>query len=74
VCLYISDVDSATGVSSDWAKGVAGVKYSIAIELRKYRDTGFLQPRSEIIPTSQEMWAGIRRMVLDVKSDYAWMA
>lgn len=49
-----------TGASDDWAKGVAGIKYSYTVELRDHGQYGFLLPASQIIPTAKEIWAGIR--------------
>ncbi|KAK0089529.1 hypothetical protein PV325_006862 [Microctonus aethiopoides] len=49
-----------TGASDDWAKGVAGIKYSYTLELRDRGTYGFLLPASQIIPTARETWAGVR--------------
>ncbi|XP_034947401.1 carboxypeptidase B-like [Chelonus insularis] len=49
-----------TGASDDWAKGVAGIKYSYTVELRDRGDYGFLLPAAQILPTARETWAGIR--------------
>lgn len=48
------------GGSADWAKSVAGIKYSYLIELRDNGDRGFLLPENEIVPTGTENWAGIK--------------
>jgi len=69
----VYNADAATGGSYDWAKGVAGVKYSFTIELRDLGSYGFLLPRSQIIPTGQETWAGVQKMALEVKMDECWM-
>jgi carboxypeptidase A4 len=45
---------------------VAGGEYSIAFELRSYRDTGFVLPPRFIRPTGEEMWAGIRYLLLNM--------
>ncbi|XP_014275318.3 carboxypeptidase B [Halyomorpha halys] len=42
----------ASGVSDDWAKGVARVKYSYTIELRDIGRYGFMLPPEEIIHTA----------------------
>lgn len=47
----------------DWAKGVAGIKYSFIIELRDTGRFGFLLPETEIIPTASETFAGISAVV-----------
>nr|XP_031827673.1 carboxypeptidase B-like [Nomia melanderi] len=49
-----------SGASDDWAKGVAGIKYAYTLELRDRGTYGFLLPASQIVPTSREIWAGIR--------------
>merc|ERR1719158_270023 len=48
---------TASGTSLDWALGVAGVPYVYSIELRDTGHYGFLLPPSQIIPTSEEVWA-----------------
>ncbi|KFD57845.1 hypothetical protein M514_01078 [Trichuris suis] len=68
-CLFVEYVkrdcslaDPASGGSEDWAKGVAGIKYSYLLELRPHKDSpqGFLLDESEIMPTGKETWEGIR--------------
>ncbi|XP_015609902.1 carboxypeptidase B [Cephus cinctus] len=49
-----------SGGSDDWAKGVAGIKYSYTVELRDRGTYGFLLPATQIVPTARETWAGIR--------------
>ncbi|XP_043283994.1 carboxypeptidase B-like [Venturia canescens] len=51
-----------SGASDDWAKGVAGIKYSYTLELRDRGTYGFLLPATQIIPTARETWAGIRTL------------
>ncbi|XP_049799617.1 carboxypeptidase B-like [Schistocerca nitens] len=51
------------GCSEDWAKGVAGIKYAYAVELRDRADFGFLLPASQIIPTGRETFAAIKAAV-----------
>jgi len=49
------------GSSRDWAKGEGGFKYVYTIELRPASaNPGFILPPAQIIPTSQETWAGIQ--------------
>lgn len=50
------------GGSADWAKAVAGIKYSYLIELRDTGIHGFQLPVEEIIPTGKESWAGVREI------------
>jgi len=49
----------ASGTSQDWAKGVSGVNYSYTIEIRGAGERGIILPSKQIIPTSEETWAGI---------------
>lgn len=54
--------DAAAGGSDDWAKGVAGIKYSYTVELRDSGWHGFVVPADEIDDSGEEMWAGIKEM------------
>jgi len=65
--------DAATGGSYDWAKGVAGVKYSYTVELRDTGDFGFLLPRSQIVPTGDETWAALKAAVEEMELDECWV-
>jgi len=47
------------GSTQDWAKGVAGIKYSYTIELRDAGERGMILPAKHIIPTGEETWAGV---------------
>jgi len=49
---------SAAGGSDDFAKGVAGIKYSYTLELRDTGRYGFQLPTSQIQPASEEFFAG----------------
>jgi carboxypeptidase A2 len=53
---------AAAGASDDWAKGEVGTKFSYTMELRpsNTNPSGFVQPASQIIPTAEETWAGIK--------------
>ncbi|XP_002731440.1 carboxypeptidase B-like [Saccoglossus kowalevskii] len=51
--LYVS-----SGSAIDWAYGVANIKYSYTLELRDEGSYGFLLPEDQIIPTSEETYAG----------------
>ena len=48
--------DPASGLTMEYAKGVAGIKYSVTPELR---GNGFDPPNSEIEPSFQETWNGV---------------
>lgn len=53
----------APGGSDDFAYAMANVKLSYTIELAEQNYSGFLLPAEEIVPTGQEMAAGIAAMV-----------
>ena len=52
----------------DWAKGVAGIKYSYAAELRDRGLYGFLLPESEIYEQGEEIWRAMRGMLEEIES------
>ena len=53
--------DAASGSSMDWALE-AGIKYSLAAELRDTGEYGFLLPVEQVKPVGRETWLGIREM------------
>ncbi|KAI5633070.1 zinc carboxypeptidase domain-containing protein [Phthorimaea operculella] len=54
----------ASGMSHDWAKARAGIKYAYHVDMRdSFGPYGFLLPGSQIVPTAKETWQGIRAMV-----------
>ncbi|KAJ2952784.1 hypothetical protein O0L34_g7144 [Tuta absoluta] len=54
----------ASGMSHDWAKARAGIKYAYHVDLRdSFGPYGFLLPGSQIVPTAKETWQGVRAMV-----------
>jgi len=61
---------AAAGGSFDWAKGVAGVKYSYAFELRDEGRFGFLLPPSNIIPSGKETFEALKSMSEDMIKIY----
>ena len=54
---HYDTIYAATGISIDWAYGVAGIKYSFLIELRDEGDFGFTLPADQILPTGEEVYA-----------------
>uniref|UniRef100_A0A8D0G6M1 Carboxypeptidase A2 n=1 Tax=Sphenodon punctatus TaxID=8508 RepID=A0A8D0G6M1_SPHPU len=61
-----STIYQASGGSIDWSYDY-GIKYSFAFELR---DTGrycFLLPASQIIPTAEESWLGLKKILEHVR-------
>jgi len=47
----------ASGSSTDWAHGEAGIFFTTSMELRDTGAYGFLLPPEQIIPTAEETWA-----------------
>jgi len=47
----------ASGSSTDWAHGEAGIGFTTSMELRDTGLNGFLLPADQIIPTAEETWA-----------------
>jgi len=62
----------AAGSSVDWAHDRANIKYSYGLELRPGRQGGggFMLPVSQIKPTVEETWAGIKAMCMEIKKEY----
>jgi len=63
----------AAGSSVDWAHDKAGIKYSYGLELRPGRQGGhggFMLPVSQIKPTVEETWAGIKAMCMEIKPEF----
>ncbi|OSS49479.1 hypothetical protein B5807_05619 [Epicoccum nigrum] len=48
-----------SGDSVDYALENAGAKYSMTVELRDTGNYGFVLPANQILPSSEEMWAGL---------------
>ncbi|CAG0898741.1 unnamed protein product, partial [Darwinula stevensoni] len=47
------------GTSTDWMKGVAGIKYSYQYELRDTGEFAFLLPPDQIVPSGEETLDGL---------------
>uniref|UniRef100_A0A8C6XN46 Carboxypeptidase A2 n=1 Tax=Naja naja TaxID=35670 RepID=A0A8C6XN46_NAJNA len=56
----------ASGGSIDWSYDY-GIKYSFAFELRDTGRHGFLLPANQIIPTAQETWLGLKKIMEHVR-------
>lgn len=65
-----ADLYPAAGISEDWVKAIAGIKYSFTIELRPSKKENqesdsnedghqFILPADQIIPTGEELLAGL---------------
>jgi carboxypeptidase A4 len=48
-----------SGDSVDYAAEVAKAKYSMTVELRDTGKNGFVLPAAQIVPSGEEMWAGL---------------
>ncbi|KAG8196506.1 hypothetical protein JTE90_012322 [Oedothorax gibbosus] len=59
----------AAGSSVDWAYEKAKVKYSFAIELRDTGRQGFLLSNTQIIPTAEENFAGIKAVANIIRNE-----
>ena len=55
-----------TGGSDDWAKGIAGIKYTYTIELRDRGYYGFILPVQYIIPTGREALAAVKTIAAEI--------
>ncbi|XP_075211067.1 carboxypeptidase B-like isoform X1 [Lycorma delicatula] len=61
-----STLYSASGGADDWAKGVAGIKYSYTIELRDNGRYGFVLPAQFIEPCGKESLGAIKVIAEEV--------
>lgn len=54
--------DPASGGTYDWVRDSVGVKWAYALELRPGPNAfnGFILPTSQIVPTAEETWAGLK--------------
>ncbi|NXC17459.1 CBPA2 Carboxypeptidase, partial [Corythaeola cristata] len=58
----------ASGGSIDWSYDY-GIKYSFAFELRDTGRYGFLLPADQIIPTAEETWLGLKKIIQHVRDN-----
>ncbi|EDM15256.1 similar to carboxypeptidase A4 (predicted) [Rattus norvegicus] len=58
----------ASGSSVDWAYD-NGIKYAFTFELRDTGHYGFLLPASQIIPTAEETWQGLKVIMEHVRDN-----
>jgi len=60
------------GSSSDWARGVANIKYPFLTELRDYGgEYAFVAPPEEIVPCGEENWAGLQAILVEIMQKWA---
>ncbi|XP_043823846.1 carboxypeptidase A2-like [Dromiciops gliroides] len=57
-----SVIYQASGGSIDWSYDY-GIKYSFAFELRDTGRHGFLLPANQILPTAEETWKGLKKIM-----------
>ncbi|XP_049867142.1 carboxypeptidase A2-like isoform X2 [Pectinophora gossypiella] len=54
----------ASGMSHDWAKARAGIKFAYHVDLRdSFGPYGFLLPGSQIVSTARETWQAVKAIV-----------
>uniref|UniRef100_G3SWF3 Carboxypeptidase A2 n=1 Tax=Loxodonta africana TaxID=9785 RepID=G3SWF3_LOXAF len=61
-----SVIYQASGGSIDWSYDY-GIKYSFAFELRDTGHYGFLLPANQILPTAEETWLGLKKIMEHVR-------
>ncbi|KAK2024406.1 zinc carboxypeptidase [Colletotrichum zoysiae] len=62
-----STIYKATGSSVDYVQDVVKADYVFTQELRDTGNYGFVLPASQIVPTSEETYAGVRHLLLNMK-------
>ncbi|XP_068132140.1 carboxypeptidase A2-like isoform X1 [Hyperolius riggenbachi] len=63
-----STIYQASGGSIDWTYDI-GIKYSFAFELRDTGRYGFLLPATQILPTAQETWLGLKKILEHIRDN-----
>ncbi|XP_069812361.1 carboxypeptidase A2-like [Dendropsophus ebraccatus] len=63
-----STIYQASGGSIDWTYDI-GIKYSFAFELRDTGFYGFLLPANQILPTAQETWLGLKKILEHIRDN-----
>ena len=53
-------LDPAAGASDDWYRGVLETRYSFTTELRDTGSYGFALPPNQIVPSGEELFAGMK--------------
>ncbi len=56
--------DSSSGTSRDWGYGVLNAEYVYTIELRDEGEHAFELPPEQILPCSEETWAGLQAFLM----------
>ncbi|XP_077328625.1 carboxypeptidase A2-like [Lithobates pipiens] len=63
-----STIYQASGGSIDWTYDI-GIKYSFAFELRDTGRYGFLLPATQILPTAQETYLGLKKILEHIRDN-----
>lgn len=58
-----STLYATSGSSTDYVGDIGGAEYSITIELRDTGTNGFVLPASQILPSGEEQWEGLKYLV-----------
>jgi carboxypeptidase A4 len=61
-----STIYQVTGDSVDYAYEVAKAAYSMTVELRDTGNSGFVLPAAQILPSGEEMWAGLAYLLKNI--------
>lgn len=62
-----STIYKATGGSVDYANDVVKSDYTFTAELRDTGNYGFVLPASQIVPSGEESFAGVKYLLLNMK-------
>ena len=60
----------ATGVTTDWSQATADIDINFTVELRDTGEYGFLLPEDQIVPTGEELLAGMEVLADHIRSNY----
>lgn len=63
IVLTFQTIYATNGGSMDYIYDVTGGEWAMAFELRDTGEFGFVLPPEQILPTSEETWAGMRVML-----------
>ncbi|XP_063884268.1 zinc carboxypeptidase-like isoform X2 [Scylla paramamosain] len=60
----------ASGTTDDWAKAALKVPLPYTLELRDRGSNGFELPANQILPTSEEVWNGIKKLFSFINKNF----
>jgi len=61
--------DKFSGGAGDWARAVAGIKYSFEIELPDRGGFGFLLPANYVEPVGEEIWSAVQVLATQIVAE-----